>query len=189
MERYAFNAEYVARLGAGDPEVQAHFAAYFTPRLTNQLRGRIRSPELAEDIRQETVLRVLAAARPPSKIQEPERLPSYVHGVCTNVRLEFIKKNGAPVDDSGWEPVEPGRGALGTLIVAERDAVVRKVLSEMNERDRRILVAIWFEERDKDEVCREMRKTRNYLRVLHFRARQKFRDVLEQRPNAQRAGA
>ena len=35
---------------------------------------------------------------------------------------------------------------------------------------------LFFEERDKDEICRELNVDRNYLRVLLHRAKSKFRD-------------
>ena len=39
------------------------------------------------------------------------------------------------------------------------------------------LKAIFFEEKEKDEVCREFGVDRGYLRVLLHRAKQSFRDI------------
>ncbi|HEX8881821.1 MAG TPA: hypothetical protein VF749_17385, partial [Candidatus Acidoferrum sp.] len=46
-------------------------------------------------------------------------------------------------------------------------------------RDRELLRAVFFEERDKDAVCREIGVDRNYLRVLVHRAKDKFKAVYE----------
>jgi RNA polymerase sigma-70 factor (ECF subfamily) len=35
---------------------------------------------------------------------------------------------------------------------------------------------LFFEERDKDDICRTLNVDRNYLRVLLHRAKAKFRD-------------
>jgi RNA polymerase sigma-70 factor (ECF subfamily) len=43
------------------------------------------------------------------------------------------------------------------------------------ERDRRLLLSVLLEERNKDEVCAEFGITREYLRVLLHRAKQSFK--------------
>ncbi|MGB9195358.1 MAG: sigma factor-like helix-turn-helix DNA-binding protein, partial [Terriglobales bacterium] len=57
----------------------------------------------------------------------------------------------------------------------ETEKKVREILQKLPERDRRILRAIFLEERDKDEVCRELGVDRDYLRVLLHRAKQAFK--------------
>jgi RNA polymerase sigma-70 factor (ECF subfamily) len=52
---------------------------------------------------------------------------------------------------------------------------VRSVLSELPEKDRKILRWLFFDERDKGEVCRALQVDREYLRVLVHRAKQRFR--------------
>jgi RNA polymerase sigma-70 factor (ECF subfamily) len=42
-------------------------------------------------------------------------------------------------------------------------------------RDRGVLQAIFLDERDRDEVCREFGVDGEYLRVLLFRAKQSFK--------------
>jgi RNA polymerase sigma-70 factor (ECF subfamily) len=49
----------------------------------------------------------------------------------------------------------------------------------MPRRDRDLLRAIFFEEKDKDSVCREMGVDREYLRVLVHRAKDKFKALYE----------
>ena len=48
----------------------------------------------------------------------------------------------------------------------------------MPERDQALLRAIFFEEQPKDEVCRRFGITRDYLRVVIHRAKEKFRSLL-----------
>jgi RNA polymerase sigma-70 factor (ECF subfamily) len=52
---------------------------------------------------------------------------------------------------------------------------VREILEEMPTRDRAVLKAIFLDERDRDEVCREFGVDGEYLRVLLFRAKQNFK--------------
>jgi RNA polymerase sigma-70 factor, ECF subfamily len=52
------------------------------------------------------------------------------------------------------------------------------VLDDLPAKDRRLLEEVFLEERDKDQVCRDFKVDREYLRVLLFRARKRFRSVL-----------
>lgn len=58
-----FNDDYVRRLTAGDREVERHFTSHFGTLLRIKLRTKLRSPQLIEDVRQETFLRVLQSLR------------------------------------------------------------------------------------------------------------------------------
>jgi DNA-directed RNA polymerase specialized sigma24 family protein len=58
-----------------------------------------------------------------------------------------------------WERSEE-TGGTGLVEVRETERVVRGTLSELPERDRRLLQAVVLEERDKDEICAELGLTR-----------------------------
>ncbi len=45
----------------------------------------------------------------------------------------------------------------------------------LSKRDRSLLKAVFLDERDRDEVCREFGVEREYLRVLLHRAKQEFK--------------
>jgi RNA polymerase sigma-70 factor (ECF subfamily) len=52
---------------------------------------------------------------------------------------------------------------------------VREILLELPLRDRSLLKAVFLEERDREDVCREFGVDREYLRVLLHRAKQDFK--------------
>jgi DNA replication initiation complex subunit (GINS family) len=66
---------------------------------------------------------------------------------------------------------------------------VRQTLDELPKRDRRILKALFLEERDKDEVCRDFGIDRNYLRVMIHRAKQSFKECYMKRMEKVRAAS
>jgi RNA polymerase sigma-70 factor (ECF subfamily) len=82
----------------------------------------------------------------------------------------------ATIDDE-TEATVAGRepSALSLLEAKDTERVVRQILNELTERDRRLLQAVLLEERDKDEVCAEFGISREYLRVLLHRAKQSFK--------------
>jgi DNA-directed RNA polymerase specialized sigma24 family protein len=111
-ERKVFNEDYVIRLTQGDAETEAHFTQYFGALLLIKLRGRVRSPQLAEDARQETFLRVLQVLRNKGGIQHPERLGAFVNSVCENVLLEMFRA-GSRFQQAPENAIEPADGAPG----------------------------------------------------------------------------
>jgi RNA polymerase sigma-70 factor (ECF subfamily) len=66
-----------------------------------------------------------------------------------------------------------------SLVSAERQAHVRAALDQLPERDRRLLRQVFFDENDKDTVCKDFGVDRQYLRVLLHRAKARFREVYE----------
>jgi len=173
VQRQSFDAEYVDRLINFDAETERDFVAYFGELLAIKLRSRLRAPELIQDAIQETFLRVLRTLRQ-SGIESPEALGSFVNSVCTNVLFEVYRSQTRVA-----EPVEDGasteKSADDRMVDEEARTEVRQVLSELPEKDRKILRWLFFEERDKGEVCRILQVDREYLRVLVHRAKQRFR--------------
>jgi RNA polymerase sigma-70 factor (ECF subfamily) len=67
----------------------------------------------------------------------------------------------------------------GMLVTKESAEHVRRILDGMPKRDRDLLRAIFLEEKEKDVVCREMGVDREYLRVLVYRAKDKFKALYQ----------
>src|SRR5437879_13545424 len=86
---HSFDEDYLRRLASGDAVVEHHFSSYFGDLLLLKLRVRVRSPQLVEDIRQETLMRVLQIVRRKG-VDHPERFGAFVSAVCNNVMLELI---------------------------------------------------------------------------------------------------
>jgi len=176
--RYQFDRAYLDRLASGDPDTEAHFTRYFGELLTIKLRSRLRSAALVDDAKQETFLRVLRALRRPGGIQSPGGFGSFVNSVCNNVLFELYRAHGrtTPFDeDEGAEVADASADAESAVVLDEQRAHVRAVMATLPSKDRQLLQWLFLEERDKDEVCRELAIDRNYLRVLLHRAKARFR--------------
>jgi RNA polymerase sigma-70 factor (ECF subfamily) len=182
-----FDAGYVANLRAGDLRTQEHFVAYFTELLHLKLRSRLQSPQAIEDVRQETFARVLDALRKEGALRHPERLGAFVNTVCNNVLFEHYRASSRSqsLDEEG-QPELPAANAdvLGIVVSRQLKAKVREVLLDLPERDRSLLKAVFLDERDRDEVCRERGVDREYLRVLLHRAKQVFKSEYVKRMGA-----
>lgn len=177
LDRHVFDRDYIELLRRGDEETERHFTQYFGDLLLIKLRGRLRSPELAEDARQETLLRVLTRLRTKGSIEHPERLGAFVNSVCGNVLSEFFRgeKRFAAVPENAPEPADTRANAESEFITEERKGLMRAALGKLSDSDRQILGRVFLEEKDKDDVATEFGITRDYLRVRVHRAMARLR--------------
>ena len=178
LQFHSFDESYVAKLCAGDRGTQEHFTTYFTALLQIKLRARLRSPQAAEDVRQETFARVLAVLRRDGGLRQPERLGAFVNTVCNNILFEQYRSAGRGEsldEENSIEPADPGKDALEIASSLQVAAKVREILRGLPERDRALLKAVFLDEHDRDDVCRKFGVDREYLRVLLHRAKQGFK--------------
>jgi RNA polymerase sigma-70 factor, ECF subfamily len=176
LDFQTFDAEYVRKLTAGDPATEAHFSSYFDRFLSLKLRARRLSPSLADDVRQETLFRVLKVLRQGAGVSNPERFGAFVSSVCNNVVLELTRKSGRE-EQTGEEPIQVPDRAMDVstaLISEERKRIVADVLSQLGSKDQEILKLIFFEEADRREISDRLQVEPEYLRVLLHRAKSKF---------------
>jgi RNA polymerase sigma-70 factor, ECF subfamily len=187
MERYKndrcaivspFDAEYVQQLRDGIPSVREHFATYFGELLLIKLRRRLRSRQLIDDVRQETLLRVLQIVSRNAGMHHPERLGALVNSVCNNVLHEFFRAETrhAYYSETLPELIDERVDVEMPLINEQRRREVKRVLAQLPEKDTRLLSMIFFEERNRSEVCRDLGVDRDYLRILLHRAKARFRE-------------
>jgi len=178
MQFVTFDAGYVQRLSAGDSDTERHFVAYFGELLGIKLRSRVRSPYLVEEIRQEVFLRAFRLIRRADGIRQPERLGPLVNSICDNVVLEYRRagdREPAPLEPA-FDRKDDAVDVETEMLSLESSTAVRNVLETLPKREQLLLRAIYFDEKKRDQVCREHGVDREYLRVLLHRARMAFRD-------------
>lgn len=182
VDRQTFDRAYVERLRAGDAETERHFYAYFSELIV--IKARARRCTDVDDVRQETLLRVLRTLRAPGGLRDPGALGAFVNSVCTNVLRESgrsMKRHDEAPDEADEIPDREAPGPETRLMTAERGQAVRRVLESLPARDRELLRAIYLDERDKARLCEELGVNRDYLRVLVHRAKNLFRTLYRER--------
>jgi RNA polymerase sigma-70 factor (ECF subfamily) len=174
VQRQTFDAEYVQRLCKSDCETERDFVAYFTELLAIKVRSRLRSGDQVQDVIQETFVRVLKTIRT-SGVENPQALGAFVNSTCNNVLFELYRAQSRfspPLEDRPGDDPQAEEAIVGE----EEREEVRRVMDGLPDKDRIILRWLFFEERDKGEICRTLKVDREYLRVLLHRAKLKFRD-------------
>ena len=183
LDFHAFDCEYLERLKSGDPTTEHHFASYFGELLSMKLRARLRSRQLAEDVQQETLMRVLQILRYKGGVEHPERFGAFVNAVCNNVMHELTRAEGRhdAVDEHMREPLDASVDLDATLIDEDRKRMIAQALAHLPRKDQELLREVYLEERDKSEICRRHHIDTDYLRVLVHRAKIRFRKAYPKR--------
>ena len=176
LDFHQFDETYLHELRTQDETTEAHFVAYFSKILHNKLRRRLMCPEHIKDVQQETLLRAWAAVRADGGIRQPERFGAFVSAVCNNILRESYRSRSRtkPLEDLQRDPTDQSPAPDGMLMAEERKMQVRRVLAKLPAKDQKILRAVFFEQRDKNEVCMQLGVSREYLRVLLHRAKRQF---------------
>jgi RNA polymerase sigma factor (sigma-70 family) len=184
VDFYTFDDDYLRRLGARDPATEAHFVAYFSERLRITLRTRGIDAHTIEDICQETFCRVLVAVRS-GNVNSARGFGAYVHAVCKHVLSESRRIDYRNQHDSlETTDVPDEQLGLEELMLRQEDGKhVRAILAALPERDRHLLQARFFEDRDNEEVCGDFGVDRDYFRVLIHRAIHKFGELYKKKIN------
>lgn len=175
LQSFAFNAMYIQSLRQGDPSAEEHFVSHFSPILLRTLRSRLRSTDMARDLRQETFLRVLTLLRSDHAVRRPERFEVFVLGVCRNVLREAFRRERFLMQmPPEFDLASAAPGPDACALAGETGDYVRKVLSRLTPHGREILQAALLEEQSRDEICLRFGIDHNRLRVLIHRAKKKF---------------
>lgn len=179
MEKYSFDPEYVSRLKDGDLTTQRHFTRYFGELLSIKLRSRLRSQHLVEEARQETFLRVLTTLKH-NGLDQPDRLGAFVNSVCNNVLFELYRAESrtSNLAEDAPEPLDERPNPESGFVTRQRKVIVERAMKELHPKDRELIQKVFIEERDKDEVCRDLQVDRDYLRVLLHRAKIRLRTII-----------
>lgn len=182
LTRHAFDGAYISRLVGEDTATERHFTQYFGELLSLKLRSRLQSRTLIEEATQETFVRVLTALKQRGGIDRPEALGAFVNSVCNNVLFELYRSETRtrPLAEISAEPPDEKVADIESAVVRRQESErLRRALAELPRKDQELLRWLFLEERDKDDICRELQIDRGYLRVLLFRAKGRLRAELE----------
>ena len=169
---------------AADPT--AHLAAVYRdyPGLRALILRRVRDPELAADILQDAAVTTLEKLRS-GEIAQPENVGGFLYRVALNhVRNHRRKDRTAVSSADGLESLAHPDGDLEWDRVGHPEWAVaaRRVLGELpTARDRELLVRFYLNDEEKENICGALGLTEQHFNRVIFRARNRFRALLERR--------
>jgi RNA polymerase sigma-70 factor (ECF subfamily) len=153
--------------------------------LKAQLTRVTRDAELAADLLQDAIVTALQKLEA-GEIEHRGQLDGYVYRVALNHFRNHRRKDKSAV--SGSDPLEdlvdeqgenrPSRSVLG----GQFGTLVSQLLKEMSSpRDREVLIRFYLQEEDRGALCRSLALTDLQFNRVIFRARGRFRELLERR--------
>jgi RNA polymerase sigma-70 factor (ECF subfamily) len=178
--RFEFDENYLRALEGRDEAAENQLITSLGPRIRMVLRSHMRSWDRTLDAYQETFLRVFTYLRSGKTLDSPSSLPGFVLAVSRNVAFEHLRSYGRQdqFPEEMQDPADTAPGPEDKVVTEERKQIVRRVLSQLNQRDRDLL-RLLLEDEDPEKVCRDLGVDRGYLRVLLHRARVRFRKAFE----------
>lgn len=175
-------AHLVQRIHAGDASAETELVERYSRGLSYMLRKLTSDPSLAEDLHQDSLRVVIEKARA-GEIERPERLNAFLRGTARNLLMAEIRKRGrrrTEVGEAPVEPVDPAPGPVARLAQTQDRQLVRRLLEELSQpRDREILFRFYLAEESKEVLCRDLDLEPQQFNLVLFRARQRFRQLLE----------
>ena len=184
-----FDLNYLRALSQQNRQAENDLISFFTKPVMMKLRARLRSPQAVEDAYQETLLRVFTYFRSGKMLRTPASLPAFVNAICRNVIFEMgrARMREMQIFAPGPDPIDAKPNAECEIISRERGQTVRQILTRVSEKDRKLLEKLFLDDEDRDKICKDFKITREYLRLLLYRARMRFRGLLEGKPGKEDA--
>ena len=164
----------------------SHLTAVYRdyPGLRALILRRVRDPEVAADILQDAAVTTLEKLRS-GEIAHPENVGGYLYRVALNHLRNHRRKDRTALSSAEALDDLPGLENDPEWEKAGRPqwaAAARRLLDEMSVvRDREVLVRFYLNDEDKDQICRQLNLSEEHFNRVIFRARNRFRELLEQR--------
>ncbi len=170
------------RIHAGDTAAENELIQRYSRGLSFFLRRQCSDPALAEDIHQEAFRVALLRCREGS-LEDPSRLAGFLQRTAKHLLIGEFRKTGRRKTDSDEEAIQRTTAPapqLERVLLKEEVGFVRRLISELkSHRDRQILYQFYVADEEKEQICRDLElEGRHFDRVL-FRARERFKDLLE----------
>ena len=171
-------ARAIAAAGAAvDAAAESEFCRRFAPRIRLYGLRHLRDRHAAADLVQQVLMMALERLRA-GKLREPERLASFVLGMCRMVVMDLRRgaaRRGALLEAYGI-PDEAVETEAPRVFEREKLAGCLEALSE---RERSIVIASFFNEESGNQAAGAIGVTTGNLRVIRHRALAKLRTCME----------
>ena len=163
----------VKAIAAGDQEAFARLVDRESPRLLRFAQSILDSLEEAEDVVQETLVRLWETA----ELWRPEaRIGTWLHAVCYNRCIDRLRRRRDFVDPSALDEL-PDEQILADSAMLRVEAVrdVREAIGRLPHRQRTAILLFHFQEMPQSEAASIMEVSESAFESLLSRARRQMR--------------
>lgn len=177
----------LVRIAGGDGAAEGELMALYSRNLRFLLEQRTGDVELAADLHQEVFCIVLQRLRR-RPLEEPEKFAAFLHQTAKNQLIGHRRKVARRQTDADSDAVaraaDHRHSQLDDVLQDEQTRLVRRLLGELaSARDRGILMRFYLYEEEKATICRDLELTEAHFNRVLFRARQRFKQLIERTGN------
>jgi RNA polymerase sigma-70 factor, ECF subfamily len=170
------DADLALQIGSGDPEAEAELFRRLAPRVRLYGLRHLRDAYAADDLAQQVLIKTLEALRA-GRLREPEKLTSFVLGMCRMTVLD-LRRNAQRKDRLlqrfGADLLAPVHPSLPQL---DHDLLSRCV-QRLKERERTVVVMTFYDEQTGADVASFLGVSEANVRVIRHRAIHQLRDCM-----------
>jgi RNA polymerase sigma-70 factor (ECF subfamily) len=171
----------ISRIAQGDRQAEAEFVRLYERGVRVLVRRHCRPGDpVVDDLVQDVLSGVLERLRA-GAIHDPIALPAYVQSAVVYATSAEYRRRRPTQTDAVVEQIADNETPGTRLDATQLAGFLRDVLAGMPvARDREILRRFYLEEEDKDSVCRALAIDPGHFHRVMFRARERFRLLVEQ---------
>jgi RNA polymerase sigma-70 factor (ECF subfamily) len=167
------DAALLRRYADGDQAAARALTLRHAPRVFGLARRMLGDGAEAEDVTQETMLRLWRMA--PGWREGEAALGTWLHRVAANLAVDRLRRRRErPMPEQGAEPADEAASAFRRLAAADRAAALEAAMATLPERQRLAVVLRHLEERTNPQVAAIMGTSVEAVESLLARARREL---------------
>lgn len=164
--------QFVARIALGEPAAVTELHDRFAARVYFIALRELQSAADAEDVRNETMVRVIEAIRGDG-LKSPSALPSFVLGTARNVIREAWRRHRRAEAIGERDFPAPDIPAVDHTV----RRMIESVIGRLKPREREFLRLYYYDELPKAEISRRLGIGEDRMRLVKSRALKSFREI------------
>jgi RNA polymerase sigma-70 factor (ECF subfamily) len=181
-------AAIVQGIRDGDGDAETRLVERYSNGLRFLLLRRVHDDERAQDLLQDTFFIAISKLRDVD-LDSPERLAGYLRGIAIRVALNAGRRRQRepyPLEAEAVAQIPDREPRQFDHVAREQTlAAVHKLLKSMPmKRDREVLTRFYVEDQDKEAICEALGLDSLHFNRVLFRAKKRFRKILEKSARA-----
>ena len=143
------------------------------------LNSFVQNIHLAEDLTEDTFVKLIAQQ---PRFSGKSTFKTWLYAIGRNVALDFLRKNAKLPTVSAEEAmtlIADEADVARQYLCSERKLQVHKALKQLNDEYRQVLVLVYFEDFQNDQVASIMGKSKKQIENLVYRAKLSLKSELE----------
>jgi len=170
------NLELIQGVRSGDRKAEQRLYDLYCEVIEFLVTGKIFRRDEAADLCQDVWKAVFEAIKN-DRIREPEKLPAFIRGICSNKIHDWIRAKYKPNPDRLEEEVidESNGGPENVLLAKERRQQLARALRKLRPKDRKLIFLCYFRELSYRETAERFgAMTADAAKAATHRARKKL---------------